>query len=200
MIDILTGWHVAEKFKAKFITITFEESLTAGDSGSIALEDAIDGTALKQMLETDNFIIFDAFSYADPGFVQIEVLPDNDSTKKFRIEATKNPARIPISPPKMAEVDLVLDYTNENQPNDLYISFSAMRINQDKLPEFTLFAELLPESVERIDTELLSIRMILDNMLALELAANPDVVIPWDVPKPREKVEEYKEFCKRRGP
>jgi hypothetical protein len=90
MIDMLFGWHVAQKFKAKFITVTFEESLTAGDSGTISLTDAVDGTSLKQMLETDNFILLDVFSYADPGFVQIEVLPDNDSTKKFRIEATKN--------------------------------------------------------------------------------------------------------------
>lgn len=198
MINTLFGWHVAQKFKAKFITVTFEESLTAGDSDTISLTDAVDGTALKAMLETDNFILLDVFSYADPGFVQIEVLPDNDSTKKFRIEATKNPGRVPIMPPKMAEVDLVLDYTNEDQPNDLYISFSAMRINQDKMPEFTLLAELLPESIERMDIELLSIRMILDNMLALEVAANPDVILPWDVPLPRERIEEYKEFCKRR--
>lgn len=200
MMDILTGWYVAEKFKAKFITITFEQSLTAGGSDTIPLVDAVDGVALKQMLETDNFIVFDVFSYADPGFVQVEVLPDNDSTKKFRIEATKNPARIPMTPPKMAEVDIVLDYANENQPNDLYISFSAMRINQDKMPEFTLLAELLPESIERIDTELLNIRMILDNMLALEIASSPEVTIPWEIPKPREKLEDFKEFCKRRGP
>ena len=198
MMDILTGWHVAEKFKAKFITVTFEQSLTAGGSDTIPLVDAVDGTSLKQILETDNFILFDVFSYADPGFVQVSVLPDSDSTKKFRIEATKNPARVPLMPPKMAEVDLVLDYTNEDQPNDLYISFSAMRINQDKLPEFTLLSELIPESIERMDTELLNIRMILDNLLAIGVAANPDVVVPWDVPQPREKIEEYKEFCKRR--
>jgi len=200
MIDMLFGWHIAEKFKAKFITIVFEESLTAGASDTVSLADAVDGTKLSEMLDTDNFILLDVFSYADPGFVQIEVLPDADPTKKFRIEATKNPARVPIMPPKMAEVDLVLDYTNEDQPNDLYISFSVMRINQEKLPDFTLLAELLPDSIERMDTELLNIRMILDNMLALEIAANPDVALPWDVPQPREKVEEYKEFCKRRGP
>ena len=198
MIDILTGWHIAEKFKAKFITVTFEQSLTASGSDTIPLTDAVDGAVLKQILETDNFILFDVFSYADPGFVQVEVLPDNDSTKKFRVEATKNPARVPLMPPKMAEVDLVLDYTNEDQPNDLYISFSAMRINQDKLPEFTLLSELIPESIERMDTELLNIRMILDNLLAIELAANPDAIVPWAIPQPREKLEEYKEFCKRR--
>lgn len=198
MMDLLTGWHMAEKFKAKFITVTFEQSLTAGESDTIPLTDAVDGATLKQILETDNFILFDVFSYADPGFVQIEVLPDSDSTKKFRIEATKNPARVPLMPPKMAEVDLVLDYTNEDQPNDLYISFSAMRINQDKLPEFTLLSEMIPESIERMDTELLNIRMILDNLLAIEVAANPDVVLPWVIPQPREKLEEYKEFCKRR--
>lgn len=198
MTDVLVGWHIAEKFKAKFITVTFEESLAAGDSGTIALTDAVDGTALKNMLDTDNFIVFDAFCYADPGFVQIEVLPDNDSTKKFRVEATNNPARVPIMPPKMAEVDIVLDYVNEDQPNNVYLSFSAMRINQNSMPEFTLLAELLPVSIEQMNTELLNIRMILDNILALELASNPNVSVPWEVPQPMEKSTDYKEFCKRR--
>ena len=197
MTDILTGWHMAEKFNAKFITITFEESLTAGDTGTLALVDAVDGTSLKKVLETDNIIIYDAFAYADPGFVKIQVLPDADSTKKFRVEATKNPVRVPISPPKMAEVDLTLDYVNEDQPNDIYISFSAMRIDQNKLPEFTLFAELIPTAIESMDVELLNIRMILDNLLALEIAANPGVVVPWDVPQPAEKEETHREFCRR---
>jgi hypothetical protein len=74
MMDILTGWHVAEKFKAKFITVTFEQSLIAGESDTIQLTDAVDGATLKQILETDNFILFDVFSYADPGFVQVSVL------------------------------------------------------------------------------------------------------------------------------
>ena len=197
MADILTGWHIAEKFNAKFITVTFEESLTAGDTGTLSLTDAVDGLTLKTMLETDNFIIFDAFAYADPGFVKIQVLPDADSTKKFRAEATKNPARVPISPPKMAEVDLTLDYVNEDQPNDIYISFSAMRIDQKKLPEFTLFAESIPAAIESMDLELSNIRMILDNLLALEIAANPGVVVPWDVPQPAEKEETHREFCRR---
>ena len=197
MADILTGWHIAEKFNAKFINITFEESLTAGDSGTLSLTDAVDGAALKAVLETDNFIIFDMFAYADPGFVRVQVLPDSDGTKKFRAEATKNPARVPISPPKMAEVDLAIDYVNEDQPNDLYISFSAMRIDQKKLPAFTLFAELLPESIDSMNTELLNVRKILDNMLALQIAANPDVGVPWDIPAPSEKKEEHREFCRR---
>ena len=197
MTDILTGWHMAEKFNAKFINITFEESLTAGDSGTLSLTDAVDGAALKAILETDNFIIFDMFAYADPGFVRIQVLPDSDSTKKFRAEATKNPVRVPISPPKMAEVDLAIDYVNEDQPNDLYVSFYAMRIDQKKLPEFTLFAELLPESIESMNTELLNVRKILDNMLTLQIASNPDVPVPWKIPEPAEKKEEHREFCRR---
>lgn len=197
MTDILTGWHIAEKFNAKFITITFEESLTAGDTGTLALTDAIDGTSLKTMLETDNFIIFDVFAYADPGFVRIQVLPDADGTKKFLAAATKNPVRVPISPPKMAEVDLTLDYVNENQPNDMYVSFSAMRIDQKKLPEFTLFAESISTAIENMDRELLNVRKVLDNLLALEIAANPAGVVPWDIPQPADKKEERREFCRR---
>ena len=66
------------------------------------------------------------------------------------------------------------------------------------MPEFTLLAELIPESIERMDIELSNIRKILDNILAVEIASNPDAVVPWDVPLPSEKAEKHDEFCKRR--
>ena len=194
MIDTLFGWYGGTKLKGKFITIEFEESLVADDTDTLSLADAIDGAELKNALDTDNFILFDVFSYADPGFVKIKVLPDNDPNKKFRIEATKNPTRIPIMPPKMAEVDLVLDYTNESQPNDIYVSFTAMRIPEDKLYDFTILSELIPVSLSDIDLQTLGIWKELQNLVALQQGQ----AAPWVTTVPKEEIADKREFCKRR--
>lgn len=194
MIDTLFGWYIQEQLKGKFITITFEESLVADDAATLSLGDAEDGVALQNALDTDNFILFDAFSYADPGFVKALVLPDNDPIKKFRLEATKNPTRVPIMPPKLVEVDLVIDYTNESQPNDLYISFTAMRIPEDKMDDLTLLSEVMPVGLQNIDIQTLGILKELQNLVALQ-QGKPS---PWTVIVPKAEEPEKKEFCRRR--
>lgn len=194
MIDTLFGWYISEKLKGKFITVTFEESLVADDTDTLSLGDAVDGAALQQMLETDNFILFDVIAYADPGFVKVNVLPDNDTSLKFRVEATKNAFRVPIMPPKMAEVDLVLDYTNESQPNDLYVSFTAMRIPQTNLDEFTVLSEIIPSSLQNMDIQTLQIVQLLQNLIALQQGKEQ----PWTVTVAQKEAVEKKDFCKRR--
>ncbi len=194
MIDKLMGWYVQEQLKGKFITVTFEESLVADDAATLSIGDAQDGAALQDALDTDNFILFDVFSYADPGFVKALVLPDNDPVKKFRIEATKYPTRIPIMPSKLIEVDLVIDYTNESQPNDLYISFTAMRIPEDKMDEFTLLSEVMPVGLQNIDNQTLGILKELQNLVALQQGKSA----PWSVLIPKAEEIERKSFCKRR--
>lgn len=194
MIDTLFGWYVGTNLKGKFITIVFEESLVPDDEDTLSLSDAIDGTELKNWLDTDNFILFDVFSYADPGFVAMKVLPDNDPNKKFRIEATKNPTRIPIMPPKMVEVDIILDYINESQPNNIYISFTAMRIPETNLPSFTLLSELIPISLADIDFQTLNIWKELQNSNAIAMGEG----LPWTTTVPEEAKPERKDFCKRR--
>lgn len=194
MIDTLFGWYIQQQLKGKFITITFEESLVADDTDTLSLGDAVDGAAMVQMLETDNFILFDVFAYADPGFVKVNVLPDNDTSLKFRVEATKNPTRVPIMPPKMAEVDLVLDYTNESQANDLYVSFTAMRIPETNLDEFTLLSEVIPSTLQNIDIQTLQIVQLLQNLIALQQGKEQ----PWTVSVAQKEAVKKKEFCKRR--
>lgn len=194
MIDTLFGWYISEHLKGKFITITFEESLVADDTDTLPLSDAVDGVLLTQMLEKDNFILFDVFAYANPGFVKVNVLPDNDTSLKFRVEATKYPTRVPIMPPKMAEVDLVLDYTNEGQPNDLYVSFTAMRIPESNMDEFTVLSENIPISLQNIDLQTLQITQLLKNLIALQ-EGKPQ---PYDVLLSQKEVVEKKQFCKRR--
>lgn len=193
MLNTLFGWHAAKELNVRFITITFEQSLAAGESTSFALADAVDGAALKTALEADDFLITGAICHANPGFVQLNVLPDNEALKKFRLEASNAPSFIPISPPQHASTDIVIDCVNENQPNDLFVTLYAIRINQSNLPAFTLLAESIPASLSRIDTELLNVRKILENIYTSQQGDAP----PWTVPKPTTGPEKSRSFCKR---
>ena len=194
MIDTLFGWYIREYLKGKFITINFEQSLAIDATGTFSMTDAVDGAVLKAKLDTDNFILLDVFAYADPGIVSVNVLPDNDNNKKFRINCHKYSTRTPIMPPKMAEVDLIIDYTNESQPNNIVISFSAMQIPQDYLDEFTILSEQIPVMLQRYDISLSNILKTLINIQDILQQKQPTYSV---IPQQEQKIE-TKNFCKRR--
>lgn len=156
MLDKLLGWYVKTKLGGRFISVVFEQSLESSDTGTFSITDAEDGTKLDNYLVSDNFILWEVFAYADPGMVKINVLPDNNTTEKFRLEATKKGDRVPMVPPVLIEADLVIDYENENQPNDIYLSFSGMRIPQKNMPAFTLLSQVLPTTLQNIDQQTLN--------------------------------------------
>jgi len=195
MLNNLFGFYVRSAMGAKFFTITFEKTIAASAEGSFSLTDAEDGEEQLDWLSNDNFIMWDVFAYADPGFVKLVVKPDAEGTKKFRIEATQNPTRTPLMPPKLVEADLQLDYVNTGQSNDIYVSFSAMRISHDNYAEFLDFTErnsiALPEIASQNDLMiqlLTNIQSLLDGGSAI-----------YDVPSQyTRKVKKFdKEFCKR---
>lgn len=195
MLNNLFGYYVRSAMGARFITITFEKTIAAGATGSFSLTDAEDGAEQLDWLSNNNFILWDVFTYADPGFVNLLVKPDGESSKKFRIEATQNPTRIPLMPPKLVEADLQLDYTNTGQRNDVYISFSAMKISHDNYAEFLDFAERTSVALPEITAQ---------NDLSIQLLANIQSLLKgesiiYDFPAPYvpKKKKFSKEFCKR---
>lgn len=156
MLNKLLGWYVKTKLGGRFISVVFEQSLESSDTGTFSISDAEDNPLLKNLLIGDNFILWEVFAYADPGLVKINVLPDNDTSHKFRLEATKKGDRVPIVPPVLVETDLVIDYENENQPNDIYLSFSGMRISEKNMPAFTLLSQVIPTTLQDIDQQTLN--------------------------------------------
>jgi hypothetical protein len=156
MLDKLLAWYVKTKLGGRFISVVFEQSIASSGTGTFSITDAEDGTKLDNYLISDNFILWEVFAYADPGMVKINVLPDNNTTEKFRLEATKKGDRVLMVPPIYVEADLVIDYENENQPNDIYISFSGMRIPQKNMPAFTLLSQVLPTTLQNIDQQTLN--------------------------------------------
>ena len=195
MLNNLFGYYVRSSMGARFITITFEKTIVAGATGSFSLTDAEDGAEQLDWLSNNNFILWDVFTYADPGFVNLLVKPDGESTKKFRIEATQNPTRIPLMPPKLVEADLLLDYTNTGQRNDIYISFSAMKISHDNYAEFLDFVErtsvALPEITAQNDITI----QLLSNIQSL--LEGESVIYDFPTPYIPMKKKFSKEFCKR---
>lgn len=163
MLNTLFGWYVQEKLNGRYISLVFKESLDADEDDTLTLDDVLDATKVKSWLIGDNFILTDIWAYAVPGNVALIVLPDSDTTKQFYVEAVNEPTRTPISPPKLVETNLAIDYVNENQPNDLYIIIGAMRISEANTAKFTLLSELLPESLENIDLQTLGAQKLLVN-------------------------------------
>jgi hypothetical protein len=151
VLNLIYGWYVRENLKGYATSIVYEASLAAGDSGNLAIGDAVDGDVHAADLKTYDYIIHEAFAYANPGFVQLDILPDNSSSKKVRVNATNQPARITLTPPMLAEVDTIINYANEGQPNNLYICLSALKIPESSVPKLTFLAEGLAEMIPVAD-------------------------------------------------
>lgn len=196
MLNNLFGLYVKENLGGRFITITFEKTLTASATGSFTISDAQDGANLATWLSSDNFLLWDAFAYADPGFVKLVFVPDNESTKKVRIEATNTPTRIPFTPPKLIEVDLALEYENESQPNNLYLSFSGMKITEENYANLIDFSDRWVNALLNIDQQTFDMVKLLQNLQSLQEGEGA----VWDVTTPETKRERkmFREYCKRR--
>lgn len=195
MLNNLFGYYVRSAMGARFITITFEKSIAASAEGSFTLTDAEDGAEQLTWLSENNFILWDVFTYANPGFVNLVVKPDAEGVKKFRIEATQNPTRIPLMPPKLVEADLQLDYTNTGQRNDIYVSFSAMRISHDNYAEFLDFAERSSVALPEITSQNDLIIQLLSNIQSLLEGGSAIYDFPTAYVPKKKKFD--KEFCKR---
>ena len=195
MLNNLFGYYIRSAMNARYFTVTFEKSIAASSEGSFTLTDAEDGDEQLDWLSHDNFILWDVFTYSNPGFVNLVVMPDAEGTKKFRIEATQNPTRIPLMPPKLIEADIQLDYTNTGQRNDIYVSFSAMRISHENYAEFLDFAERTSVALPDIASQNDLIIQLLSNIQSLLEGGSAVYDFPtMYVPAPK-KFD--KEFCKR---
>lgn len=196
MLNNLYGFYIRSAMGARYFTITFEKTIAAGAEGSFSLTDAEDGAEQLGWLSSDNFIMWDVFTYAVPGFVNLLVLPDGESTKKFRIEATQNPTRIPFMPPKLIEADILIDYKNTGERNDIYISFSAMRISHANYADFLDFAERTSIALPELTSQNDLIIQLLSNIQALSEGKSAVYDFPTTYVPITKKFT--KEFCKRR--
>ncbi len=143
MLNALLGWYVKEHMGGRVVSLVWEESLLANEESDYTIADARDGAVLAADLTNFDYLLYDVFTYADPGFVQIEVRPDDDATRRFILEATKKSTRMLLPVPTLVESDLVLSVKNEAVVNDIYVSFSAIRLSNENLAKFTVLSELL---------------------------------------------------------
>lgn len=193
MLNTLLGWHAQQEFGARFITVAFEQTLAVNESTTLSLADSIDGAALVAALNTDDLLITGVSCRTDPGYAQVTAIPDNNASQKFRVEATNEPIFVPINPAKHVNLDIAVDIVNEGQLNNLYLTFSAIRLNQLKLAEFTLLANSLAKQPLTMQYELINIRKVLENMQAVQQGAAP----PWQIDAPITKVStKEKSFCR----
>lgn len=194
MLNLIYGWYVRENLKGYTTSVVYEESLAAGDTGSLAIGDAVDGAAHAADLKSYDYLIYEAFACAGPGFVQIDILPDNTSSRKVRVNATKDPSRITFTPPLLAEVDTIINYTNEGQPNNLYLCLSALKLPEASMPKLTFLAEGLAEMVPVVD-QLKEVNFSLQNVV--RVLQGQDLIDYTGGATVRSST--HKEFCGFRG-
>ncbi len=141
MLNHIFGEYIRAKLGGSIITLTWQETLLADQVGSLTLIDAENGANLLAKSNSGDFFLIDYVSYADPGFVTVDLLPDSDVTKRVRLDATKFAIRTPFIVPLLAEVDVQLDYTNESAINNLYVNIATLYLSKDKSAEFTKLSE-----------------------------------------------------------
>jgi len=151
MLNHILGWYVATQFNGKLINVVWQQSLTNDAVVTLDLTDAEEGATHQNNLKGGAYLLLDVFAYADPGFVPLIILPDNDPSHKFRVDAHKFSTRLPITPPKYVEADIALDVANENQPNDLYVNISALQLSDDNLAKFTVFSKTIGNSFGNVE-------------------------------------------------
>jgi hypothetical protein len=208
MLNTLFGWYANQQLGVKFSNIRFKETLLVSTTPTtITLADEIDASTVKSSsnMSFKDFFITSVFSYVTPGSVSCKVVPDNEISRQFFVEASSNPYTLSVMPPKLCEVDLVIDLINNDAvPNTVYLDFSVMWISQDKLAEFTNLSSLIPDALAAIDNQThdantinLDIRDLIAQLIEIQ-GGTPST--PWSGGyTPVRAVEPCKEFCKRRG-
>lgn len=196
MLDTLFGWHCRTNLGTRFDRLTFAETIAASTTGyAVTIANAQDGTEKKSKLSGFNFIMTGMYSICTTGFVDVKILPDNDTTAKFYVQAF-NEYDMRFPSPILLMSDLVLEFdNNEGHDNNVYIAFDGFWINEDRMPDFTLLSELIPATLADIDVQTFAIQSILEAMAAAEGIEPP--ATGWNY-SAAQVVPACKEFCKRK--
>jgi len=155
MFNALLGWYCRENLGARTIQLVWEETLLPNETGDYTLQDAINGLQHITDLQGNDYLLYDVFAYGNPGFVKVEVLPDNTSGFKFTLEATPKGTRTPLPIPVLIENDITLSIENDAAANDLYVSFNGIRLSSQSLAQFTLLSEIIFQHTPNATIEIL---------------------------------------------
>lgn len=137
MNDLVIGQYLSNVFQGNTVNITFEQTILPNGQGTLTMADAEDSATLSAKIGAGGDIyLLDSFSYADPGFVRVSLLPDGESSRKTKIDAHKNATRIPFPIPILIAVDISLEYLNGAAANNLYVNLTGISFSQDNSIKF----------------------------------------------------------------
>lgn len=196
MLNTLFGWYARQNLSCKFDTIIFTESIAPNTTGyAVTITSAKEGSDKKDKLTGHNFIITDIYSVCTTGIVDAKVLPDNDASSKFYMQVYQ-PISRKLQIPLLLMSDIVIEFdNNESHFNNLYLSFGGFWISENRMPDFTMLAELIPKAIGNIDLQTLGILSVLEATATSQGISPPEggwsgaaVGVP----------SMYKEFCKRK--
>lgn len=155
MLSTLIAMHIGEEYGCEFINIPFTKSTVANTSYTLDLKDAEGASTYDyyNKLQNYDFVLQDIYVYAPDSQVRIDVLPDNDTSKRFMLYAYE-PKVFPILPTKLIQVDLILDVKNETATDtDLFISFFGFYVPQQNTADLYEFANRVAKSFDIGNTD-----------------------------------------------
>jgi len=186
MLNLLYGWYANQYLGARHINLVWRENLLANATGTFSLTDAVDGTNIKNDLVVDDLLIYEAVTYADSGTVSIDIRPDDNGAEKFTVDATQTQTRVAITPPKLVESDVVLDYENEAVVNSFIMNISALEISRSNLVKLTEMSrglanmQYLNNNLITVQQESVEILKALANIYAAVRNQEPPYTIDYD--------------------
>jgi hypothetical protein len=142
MFDFLIGQYLVSQFGAQILNISFETTLLENAIGTLALADSVDSAFILSKVGTSgDLYLMDSLINAD-NYAQITLLPDQDATHRVRLDTTNVYQRRPFPVPLLVTTNVLVQYVNGQNPNNVYINFGAIWMNKINSTSFQSWAPM----------------------------------------------------------
>jgi len=171
MINDLVGLYLTENFDIKADRIVFTETVSASNSTSITLANALNGAAVIAELNTYDYFLTKYTTWTSKGLMQVEIKPDDESINKVKTLSFTQKIESLFTPPKYVQTNITVNLDNRIAlENDVYLIIDLFKLPQNNTPKLYNLAESLMDALPNIDTQTLAIQALLTNLQSIDEA------------------------------
>jgi len=158
MLNNIVGMYLSDKYGITTDQILFTVSITANDSHTFTISEAVNGAKLKSDLSSFDYLATKYSIWSQNGMLDVTIKPDNESVNQLKTVAFTQKTEAPIVPPKQIRTDLAIYVTNSQDiDDDLFLAIEIFRIPQGKVPELMDTGGILFNALDNIDIQTLAI-------------------------------------------
>lgn len=164
MLNTLLGLYLSDKHSLRSDRIIWSETVESSSVSSVQLENAINGSSLKNELGSFDFIATSYTLWTSNGIVSVEIKPDDENTNRIKTDALTQKTSSVLIPPKVILADITINLTNNQSiQDDVFIVIDIIKAPHGKIPLLLDLGESLAVSPDNIDIQTLSIQKQLIN-------------------------------------